>query len=240
MNVEVREVSRSFGALRVLEAISLRIEPGTVTAVLGTNGAGKTTLLRLLGGALRPTKGEVCYDGEVLTRARLDLRRRVMYVADMPLVLRESPLISWIGTCLRVYHVDRPGLEAAVSRVLDDLGLGSLAGMPLATLSRGQLYKAALASLIAVDPDLWLLDEPFASGMDPAALAVLGEAVRLAAARGRTVVLGTQMLALVGRLADQAVVLRNGGVVIHGGVQELTADGEGLEEKLKTLWRERG
>lgn len=240
MILELRDVSRAFGTLQVLDSVSLEIPPGSVTAIVGTNGAGKSTLLRLMGGALRPTRGEIRYDGEVLTRARLDLRRRVMFLADTPMVLRESPLVTWIGTCLRVYGVERPGLEAMVSRVLDDLDLGSLAGMPLATLSRGQLYKAALAALIAVDPELWLLDEPFASGIDPAALAVLSDAVRMAASRGRTVVLATQMLDLAGRIVDRAVLVRDGGVAAHGPVQELAVNGEGLEEMFKSLWRKRG
>lgn len=240
MKLELRDVSRTFGALQVLDSVSLEIPHGAVTVVLGTNGAGKSTLLRLVGGALRPTHGEIRYDGEVLSRTRLDLRRRVMFLADTPLVLRESPLVSWIGTCLRVYGVERPGLEAMVSRVLDDLDLGRLAGMPLATLSRGQLYKAALAALIAVDPELWLLDEPFASGMDAAAITVLNEAMRMAAARGRTVVVATQMVDLAGRIADRAVVVRDGGVAAHGALQDLTADGEGLEEMLKSTWRRRG
>lgn len=235
MNVALRGVCRSFGTLDALRSVTLELAPGEVTAVLGTNGAGKTTLLRLLGAVLRPTSGEIRYDDEVLTRARLDLRKRVMFVADAPLVLPESPLIAWIGTCLRVYGIERPGVEAMVARHLDDLDLTSLAGLPLATLSRGQLYKAALVALMAVDPELWLLDEPFASGVDPSALALLIDALRSAASRGRTVVVGTQLLEQAERVADRALILRQGAVVAHAAMQQL--GGDGLEHTFKNLLR---
>ncbi|NDD29512.1 MAG: ABC transporter ATP-binding protein, partial [Proteobacteria bacterium] len=226
-------------SLEVLRDISLDISPGTITAVLGTNGSGKTTLLRLLAGILAPTRGEVRYDEAVLTRRRLDLRRRAMFIADAPLVLPESALISWIGTCLRVYEVERPDVEAAVSRLLDDLDLATMAGIPLANLSRGQVYKAALASLLAVDPDLWLLDEPFASGMDPAALSLFTDAARAAAGRGRSVVFGTQMLDLATRLADRVIVLHGAGVARSGSMQDIAADGEGLHAMFEQLRRGR-
>lgn len=239
MRVSLVGVSSAFGSLEVLRDISLDISPGTITAVLGTNGSGKTTLLRLLAGILAPTRGEVRYDEAVLTRRRLDLRRRAMFIADAPLVLPESALISWIGTCLRVYEVERPDVEAAVSRLLDDLDLATMAGIPLANLSRGQVYKAALASLLAVDPDLWLLDEPFASGMDPAALSLFTDAARAAAGRGRSVVFGTQMLDLATRLADRVIVLHGAGVARSGSMQDIAADGEGLHAMFEQLRRGR-
>ena len=239
MRVSLVGVSSAFGSLEVLRDISLDISPGTITAVLGTNGSGKTTLLRLLAGILAPTRGEVRYDEAVLTRRRLDLRRRAMFIADAPLVLPESALISWIGTCLRVYEVERPDVEAAVSRLLDDLDLATMAGIPLANLSRGQVYKAALASLLAVDPDLWLLDEPFASGMDPAALSLFTDAARAAAGPGRSVVFGTQMLDLATRLADRVIVLHGAGVARSGSMQDIAADGEGLHAMFEQLRRGR-
>ena len=239
MRVSLVGVSSAFGSLEVLRDISLDISPGTITAVLGTNGSGKTTLLRLLAGILAPTRGEVRYDEAVLTRRRLDLRRRAMFIADAPLVLPESALISWIGTCLRVYEVERPDVEAAVSRLLDDLDLATMAGIPLANLSRGQVYKAALASLLAVDPDLWLLDEPFASGMDPAALSLFTDAARAAAGQGRSVVFGTQMLDLATRLADRVIVLHGAGVARSGSMQDIAADGEGLHAMFEQLRRGR-
>ena len=88
-------------------------------------------------------------------------------------------------------------------------------------LSRGQLYKAALVALLAIDPELWLLDEPLASGMDPQGLAVLRTEVRKAAGRGRTILFTTQILEAAERLADRACVLHKGSLHLTASIAQL-------------------
>jgi ABC-type multidrug transport system ATPase subunit len=101
-------------------------------------------------------------------------------------------------------------VENRVLELFNKLDLLPIAEKPMAFLSRGQRYKAALAALLAVNPELWLLDEPFASGMDPHGLQVLKEEARLAARGGRVVMFTTQILDVVERFADRVCVLHQG------------------------------
>jgi ABC-type multidrug transport system ATPase subunit len=182
-------------------------------ALLGPNGAGKTTLLRCLAGTVAADEGEVLYDGEKFTRQRMDLRRRLCFLPDFPAIFEEWSPLRHVGMALRLYGNDEdPALEERVVKLLGDFDLLPMANAPFFVLSRGQRYKAALVALLAVNPELWLLDEPFASGMDPNGLNAFKRLAREAAAKGQTVVYSTQILDAAERFSDRVCVIHRGKV----------------------------
>lgn len=194
--------------------MSLTVPAGQVVAVIGLNGAGKTTLLRMLAGIMGATRGEIFFAGERFRRDRLDLRRRMMFLPDLPVLYYDQTVIEHIALMLRVYErPDTPEIDDRVLTLLADLDLMPLAERPIQVLSRGQIYKAALAGLCAVQPDLWLLDEPFASGVDPQGLAVLKQRARASVAAGGTVIYSTQILEVAEKFCDLLCVIDRGKLV---------------------------
>jgi len=167
MKIELRGVLKAYRSMRALDYVSLEIEPGQIISVLGVNGAGKTTLLRCLAGIAAPDKGEILFDGQEFRRDRLDLRSRIYIMPDFPFLFWEHSIVRNIAMILRLYQADDAGAERRVLELLREFDLLPLALRPVHSLSRGQLYKAGLTALIAADREVWLLDEPFASGMDP-------------------------------------------------------------------------
>lgn len=211
MKIEVRNISKTFGKLKVLDEIEITFEAGQVIALLGANGAGKTTLLRTLSGIVAPDSGEFLFDGQRFSRTRLDLRRRFHFLPDFPALYDDWTLLQHIGMVLRLYGVTDKNVETRTLDLLKEFDLLPLMDSQLETLSRGQRYKVALVAMIAVDPELWLLDEPFASGMDPSGLNAFkrfaGEAVAL---RNRTVIYSTQILDSAERFSDLICVIHKG------------------------------
>lgn len=210
MKVELENVSKRFGSAEALAGVSLTIEPGRIVAVIGLNGAGKTTLLRCLAGIVAPTSGDVRFDGHSFRRRDLALRRRLMFLPDFPPLFANHTAVTHVAMLLRLYERDEPGVEDTILRALGDLDLLPLAEAPLARLSRGQLYKVAFTGLLAVRPELWLLDEPFASGLDPQGLAVMKQRAREAAQAGATVIYSTQILEIAERFCDLLCVIDHG------------------------------
>ena len=186
MRVELHQVTKRYGSNRALDDVTLAFEPGQIVAVIGINGAGKTTLLRALAGVVAPERGNIEFDGRSFNRNNLDQRRRFWFLPDFPPLLAEETLLNNLGFILRLFGADGPGVEHRVLALLGELDLIGLAHATVATLSRGQAYKTALIALMCADPEVWLLDEPFASGMDPVGIAVFRREARAAAARGRT------------------------------------------------------
>ena len=225
MHLELSRVSKTYGNTRALDSLSLTLEPGKVIALLGSNGAGKSTLLRMLSGLVRPDQGEVLYDGQSFDSNNLGLRRRIVFLPDFPPFFDGVPMIDNLGILLKVYHADGPGAPERILHWVQQFDLLELAEKPIHTLSRGQIYKTALAALLTIDPELWLLDEPLASGMDPQGLGVLRAEIRAAAARGRTIVFSTQIVEVAERLADIGWVLHKGELRLNESIETLRARG---------------
>jgi len=210
MKVALQNLSKRFGRNRVLNSVDLELPEGAIVALVGINGAGKSTLLHCMAVLTALNNGSITFDGEVLRRDRIDLRRRFMFLADFPVLTRSSTLVDYLGFVLRLYERETQAATEAVLALLREFDLLALADLPLLQFSRGQLYKAALVGLIAVNPELWLLDEPLASGMDPLGLRAFHRHARLAAESGKTVVYSTQILDVAERFADYAAVLHDG------------------------------
>jgi ABC-type multidrug transport system ATPase subunit len=221
METKLDRLSKRYGRVRALDGVSLGFGKGEIVAVLGLNGAGKTTLLRVLSGLVAPSSGRVFYDGVEFAPSDLALKRRLMFLPDFPLFYPGMTPLRHIGMALRLYGRSTDGVEDLVVELLNDFDISRLAWSRLDTLSRGQLYKAVLVGMMVLDPDLWILDEPFASGMDPVGLARFKQRVRSAAKRGRTIVYSTQIVEVNEGFADKLLVLDGGKVVAFGSLEDI-------------------
>ncbi len=238
MKIEIQEVVKKFKSLRALDSVSLSIEPGQVLALIGPNGAGKTTLLRCLAAIVAPDEGNVLYDGERFVRERLDLRRRFLFLPDFPAVFEEWSPLQHLGMTLRLYGLDGAGIEERVLDLLREFDLLPLANAPFGTLSRGQRYKAALVTLLTVDREVWLLDEPFASGMDPHGINAFKRHARAAAARGRTIIYSTQILDAAERFSDRICVIHRGQIRAFTAATELQRDHSAQTSALDDIFKQ--
>ena len=240
MKIQTENLTKHFGRKKALDNVSLTIDPGQVVAVLGPNGAGKTTLLRCLAAISQANSGRILYDDEVFTRDRIDLRRRYHFVPDFPFVYPDTSVLRHIGMILRAYEADEDRIEERVLELLEDFEILTLIDSPIGKLSRGQTYKAAMVALMAVDPDVWILDEPFASGMDPHGIVSFRRRARDAIRRGRTVIYSTQLLELAETFSDRVCIISEGQVhafdeMLHLRETSGASEGHILEELFDRL-----
>jgi len=210
VHIRAENLIKKFEWVAALNGLSWNIEPGQIVAVLGPNGAGKTTLMNALAGCLLLDSGRVLLDGEPFTPERTDLRRRLVFIPDVPPVPGGWSPLRFIGTALRLYRTPNERLDERVLEILGKLDLLPVALWKFRQLSRGQVYKAVLAAFLAADPEVWLVDEPFASGMDPRGLNCFKEYAREAAGRGHTLIFTTQTLEGAERIAERVCVLDRG------------------------------
>jgi ABC-type multidrug transport system ATPase subunit len=241
LQISIEGLTKRYGALTALDDVSLEIEAGQIVAVLGSNGAGKTTLFRCLATICAPTSGSIQLGGEKLLRSRIDLRRRLFFLPDFPLFHPWHTPVNHIAMVARLY--DKEALDPdRVFGILEDLDLLGCGRAPMMNLSRGQLYKTALAALFAVEPELLVLDEPFASGMDPHGIGILKKWIRAAQARGTTVLYSTQILEVAEAFSDRVAILHRGRLRAFDPIAKLEAPAgtaaTGLATILESLRRE--
>jgi iron complex transport system permease protein len=215
--LQARGLGRRMGDLPLLQDVSLRVLSGEVVAVIGPNGSGKTTLLRLLAGVLAPTAGSVLVDGQELSS--LNPRERALRIGYLP-QLHDVPA-GFTGEGLvemgRHPHIDegRAARREAVDRALDAVGAAQLSSRPLATLSGGELQKIFLASVVAQETPLLILDEPTVF-LDPGRTVEIQQALLGLVGKGRALVLATHDLAFARRFATRFVALKHGRVAMEG------------------------
>ena len=231
--MELRAASKAFGRTRVFEGIDFTARSGDVTAVLGLNGAGKTTLLRMLAGLLGFDDGSLSVRGEAFDRFSVEQRRVFHFVPDFPVFFDDLTMRANIGAWLHLYQREGEEAEQRAMALVEEFHLMEKSDMPVLGLSRGQRFKLSLAALVAVDTDVWLLDEPFASGMDPEGLAVFRREARAATNRGRAVVYSTQLAELAMDFSDRIVVLHEGAVNFDGGADDFYQRVNGGDEVLR-------
>lgn len=244
MRISLDSLSKRYGKVRALDGVTLAVDPGQIVCVLGVNGAGKTTFLRCLSAIVAPGSGTIWYDEEKFSRGNLNLRRRIAFLPDFPIAFPNYTIMRHIGMVLRLYGVDDAARTHRVLELLRGFDLLPLADTCFAQLSRGQAYKAALAALLAAEPELLLLDEPFASGMDPNGITFLKREMRAAAAHGRTIIYSTQILDIAENLSDRVLVIDRGQVRYYAPLADFegatVSEGSSvLEQLFQQLRRDR-
>jgi ABC-type multidrug transport system ATPase subunit len=237
MQIELRGLVKSYARVPALDGLSMQIASGQIVSLLGPNGAGKTTMLRCLAGIAAPDRGAVYFDGQEFRRDRMDLRRRLHFLPDFPILFPRQSVLRNVAIVLRLFEADHAGAEERVMDLLRAFDLLPLALRPAASLSRGQAYKASLIALIAADPELWLLDEPLASGMDPHGIDAFKHHARDAARRGRTILYSTQLLDVAERFSDRVCVIEKGAIRAFDTLDALRARAGDKDHVLEELFR---
>lgn len=214
--LEVRELCYELDGTRILESVNLRLEPAGCTAIMGYNGAGKSVLLRLLHGLLEATSGDIRWAVDPETAAR----QRAM-VFQTPVMLRRSVEAN-IRYALVQRAYPRGLVEQRLRAIIAETNLAALRDRPAAVLSGGERQRVALARALAPEPELVFLDEPSAS-LDPASTIAIEEILMRAKIAGRKLVLVTQSIGQVERLADDVLFLHQGSVTEHTPTREFLA-----------------
>jgi sulfate transport system ATP-binding protein len=160
MAIEVHSLSKSFGAFRALDDVSLSVRDGSLAALLGPSGSGKSTLLRAIAGLETPDAGRVVIEGRDLTGTPAR-RREVGFVFQHFAAFKHMTVRDNVGFGLRIRRRPRAEIDARVAELLDLVQLTGLADRYPSQLSGGQQQRMALARALAVAPRVLLLDEPF-------------------------------------------------------------------------------
>jgi cobalt transport protein ATP-binding subunit len=221
--IEVRDLDFAYpDGRQALSGVSMRVEPGERLALLGPNGAGKTSLVLQLNGVLTPSAGSVFIGGVQVGRHTLsEVRRRVGVVFQDPDDQLFTPTVRR-DVAFGPAHLGLSGaaLHARVTEALDYVGLADAAERPPHRLSVGERRRAAVATVLAMHPDVLVLDEPTAN-LDPAARREFADLIKRL---GLTTLLVTHDLPYALELCPRALVIDHGQIVADGPTREVLAD----------------
>jgi branched-chain amino acid transport system ATP-binding protein len=237
--LETDSLSKSFGGLNAVSDVSLKVRRGTIHALIGPNGAGKTTCFNLLTKFLQPTSGVIRFNGRDITDlrpaeiARLGLVRSFQISAVFPrLTALQNVRVALQrrrGDSFDFWRSERVllRLNADAMERLDEVGLASHADNPASELSYGRKRALEIATTLALEPEMLLLDEPMA-GMSQEDVQRTAALIRRISS-GRTILMVEHNLSVVAELSDHITVLARGQMLAEGSYQQVAADERVIE-----------
>ena len=220
--IDVRGVTKKFGARTVVNDIAMQVRPGEIYGFLGPNGSGKTTFLRMLCGLLNPDAGSGQCLGLDFRRESAEIKKRVGYMTQKFSFYEDLTIEENLNFIARLYEV--PQRQAAVQKSLERLGMVERRTQLAGTLSGGWKQRLALAACLIHEPQLLLLDEPTA-GVDPKARRDFWEEIHKLAAAGLTVLITTHYMDEASR-CHRLGYIAYGNLLAHGTVSEVVKTAE--------------
>jgi ABC-2 type transport system ATP-binding protein len=215
--LELIGVTKRFGEVVALDDVTLEVRPGVVVGFLGPNGAGKTTAMRAVFGLVEPDAGELLWGGRPIG---LSQRLRFGYMPEERGLYPRMRLGEQLVYFGALHGLSPAAAGAAAAAWLERLGLADRAGAKVEELSHGNQQRAQLAAALLHEPELLVLDEPFA-GLDPLAVQTLAQVLRAEAARGAAVLFSSHQLELVEDVCEDVAIIDQGRIVATGHIDEL-------------------
>jgi ABC-2 type transport system ATP-binding protein len=220
-------VTKNFGSVTAVDAVSYTIEKGEYFALLGPNGAGKTTIVRMLMGFIAPTSGNILIDGKPVSDP--ESRRSVGYLAE---VLKIPPYLSGLEFLLR--HAWFMGLSGAaaqreVDRVLEIVSMKGSEKKPSRAYSKGMKQRIGLGAAMLGTPKVLILDEPV-SGLDPLGIRDVRKILEQLRETGVTVVVNSHLLSEAEKTCTAAGIMHKGKVLIKDEIKKIMHENESLED----------
>ncbi len=217
MSLIIDSMSKSFGAVRALDDISLEVRPGAVFGFLGANGAGKTTAMRIVLDILRPDTGTITWDG----RPNTDLPRETWgYLPEERGLYAKMKVLDQLVFFAKLHGVKPSAAVFEARGWLERFRIPEYADRRAEQLSKGNQQKIQFIAAILHDPQVLLMDEPF-TGLDPVNVAMLKEAFLEMRDRGKTLVFSTHQMEQVEELCESIAILDRGKVVVSGTVRDV-------------------
>jgi ABC-2 type transport system ATP-binding protein len=215
--LEIRNVMKRFDGVTAVEDLSLTIEPGAVHGLLGPNGAGKTTTIRMIMGIIRPDEGEINIFGEPFSE---NAKERIGYLPEERGLYRKMKVLDHLVFLGEIKGVPTKLAEERSRSWMKRLDLAGWEHKTVESLSKGMQQKIQFISTVLHDPELLILDEPFA-GLDPINTQILKDIVMEMKAEGRTIVLSTHLMDQVEKLCERIYLINKGRKVLEGLLSDI-------------------
>jgi ABC-type polar amino acid transport system ATPase subunit len=218
--IEIKNLQKSFGDLKVLKGIDQNVDEGEVLCIIGPSGSGKSTMLRCINRLEEPTGGEIYIDGELITDSNVDRMRTKMGMVfqSFNLFPHKSVIENLTIGPVHVKKTDSKEAERAGMELLRRVGLAEKAGEYPRNLSGGQQQRVAIARALAMNPEVLLFDEP-TSALDPEMVGEVLDVMKDLARAGMTMVVVTHEMGFAREVADK-VIFMDGGVIVEQGTPE--------------------
>lgn len=223
--IEVRGLTKRYGAEKAVDDISFEVQHGEVLGFLGPNGAGKTTTMKVITCYLPPTEGTIYVDGMDVREDSLGIRNRIGYLPEHTPLYHDMVTYDYLDFVAAMRGVASAIRPKRIGEMAEMCGLGGVLGKRIEALSKGYRQRVGLAQAMIHNPPILILDEP-TTGLDPNQIVEIRELIK-AIGREKTVILSTHILPEVQASCDRVLIIHRGQLVADGTPEDLQASFSG-------------
>jgi sodium transport system ATP-binding protein len=225
--IEARELSKVFndkkrGAVRAVDSVSFRCEPGQIYGLLGANGAGKTTTLRMLATILSPTSGTATVAGFDVVREPAKVRAHIGFLSTATALYDRLTAVETVEYFGQLFGLDSATIARRTTEIFKTLDMEEFRHRRCGKLSTGMKQKVSIARTIIHDPPVMIFDEP-TNGLDVMAARSITDFIRQCRSQGKTVIFSTHVMTEAEKLCDRIGIIHSGKVRAEGTLVELRA-----------------
>ena len=228
MLLEIKNISKSYGAQRVLCSINQEFDAGRIVGLLGPNGAGKSTLMKIVTGYIAADEGEVLIDGKQVAVDDVATKRLVGYLPEHNPLYLDMYVREYLEFVAEVYGLKGVARRETVEGVIERTGLTVEANKKIGQLSKGYRQRVGIAAAIIHNPRVLILDEP-TTGLDPNQLIEIRQLIK-DLGRDRLVIFSTHIMQEVEQVCDDVIVINKGNVIEQGEKDALVAKYGSIEK----------
>ena len=221
--LEIKNLTGGYVNIPVLKDVSFEVGDGQLIGLIGLNGAGKSTTINEIIGLLRPYAGEIRIDGLTLVASPSAYRKKIGYIPETPSLYEELTLREHIETVAMAYDLDQEAVFACVTPLLKQFRLEEKLDWFPVHFSKGMKQKVMIVCAFAVDPSLFIVDEPFL-GLDPVAISDLIQLLNAEKEKGKSILMSTHVLDSAEKMCDAFVILHKGQVRAQGTLEDLRTE----------------
>src|SRR6201996_406354 len=217
MSIEIKDLVKTYGEQRAVDAISFQVGKGEIVGFLGPNGAGKSTTMKILTGYLGQDSGEARVCGLSVSEQPLETKKRIGYLPEANPLYPDMYVREYLDFIADVHHV--ADKKARIDAVIDLVGLTPESRKKLGQLSKGYKQRAGLAAALVHDPEVLILDEP-TSGLDPNQVIEIRNVIKQQG-KNKTVLFSSHILQEVQAICDRVIIINKGELVADSTVEQL-------------------
>lgn len=220
MVLHIESLTGGYSKTPVIHDVSFNINKGEIVGLIGLNGAGKSTTIKHILGLLRAQSGTVEVAGETIDDDVERYRRHLAYIPETPILYEELTLQEHIDMTAMAYGIDKNEADKRAAPLLKEFRLETKLSMFPSHFSKGMKQKVMLICAFLVEPDLYIIDEPFL-GLDPLGIESLIRLMISERGAGRSILMSTHILATAERYCDRYVIIDDGRIVASGTLEDL-------------------
>jgi ABC-2 type transport system ATP-binding protein len=218
--LEVQHVTKYFNRKPVVKEVSFLLRPHEIVGYLGPNGAGKSTTVKMLVGLIKPSNGEVLFEGHPIEKQMIEFKMRLGYVPEEALLYSHLSGREYLQLAGRLRSIPEDALNSKIDELLRLFSLNGSKYSPISSYSKGMKQKIMMIAALLHNPDILMLDEPL-SGLDVSSILIVRSLLKSLAAQGKAILYSSHVLEVVEKICNRVLIIHKGSLVADDSVENL-------------------